>query len=357
VRLQSACPHVSRSQIGMQERVWLNEGGERVVKKKKKKQAPDADDPVNEERRLLLFGALSSPALLIGATFFKNSVAPSSSKSVSGTTTSLLGDDGDAVTSPSLELDFVEQVTEVGPASAAPLIPLLEQREGSQLAAAGQKGRWVLPWVGGWDRIYCSNMDSTWLGGPKDSSFSARGDRFVQTSARNFVYGPGEGGITIEYLHETERGGNKLLLTRPGAVTNLGDNTFRVDFGAPLEEFEVGVDSRTGNDKLTTGEQLTGGVERASSSASLFLRTTYLSERLWIVRDLSLPDRVAVYQRTSTRSVMDRRGLVAEGQLKPPSDETIRYGRLLFGDTAEDYQGWKAGAEKSRAERDRLLSR
>ena len=47
----------------------------------------------------------------------------------------------------------------------------------------------------------------------------------------------------------------------------------------------------------------------------------------------------------------------AEGQLKPPSDETIRYGRLLFGDTAEDYQGWKAGAEKSRAERDRLLSR
>ena len=61
---------------------------------------------------------------------------------------------------------------------------------------------------------------------------------------------------------------------------------------------------------------------------------------MWIVRD---PDgRAMAFQRTDTRSVMDRRGLVADGQLKPPSDEGIRYGRLLFGENLSDYQGWEA---------------
>ena len=45
---------------------------------------------------------------------------------------------------------------------------------------------------------------------------------------------------------------------------------------------------------------------------------------------------------------MDRRGLVASGQLKPPSDETIRYGRLLFSETLEDYYGWE-GSTNSKA--------
>ena len=46
---------------------------------------------------------------------------------------------------------------------------------------------------------------------------------------------------------------------------------------------------------------------------------------------------VAVFQRTATRSVMDRRGLVADGQLKPPDDEQVRYGKLLFGETLQEY--------------------
>ena len=48
-------------------------------------------------------------------------------------------------------------------------------------------------------------------------------------------------------------------------------------------------------------------------------------------------------RRTETRSVLDRRGLVATGQLNPPKDETIRYGRLLFGETLSDYAGWDEG--------------
>ena len=50
---------------------------------------------------------------------------------------------------------------------------------------------------------------------------------------------------------------------------------------------------------------------------------------------------MAVFERTDTRSVFDRRGLVADGQLRPPSDESIRYGRLLFGESLQDYQGWE----------------
>ena len=63
---------------------------------------------------------------------------------------------------------------------------------------------------------------------------------------------------------------------------------------------------------------------------------------MWILRDAKNTDNVAVFQRTDTRSVTDRRGLVADGQLKPPDDETIRYGRLLFGETLSDYSGWDA---------------
>ena len=88
----------------------------------------------------------------------------------------------------------------------------------------------------------------------------------------------------------------------------------------------------------------------------MVLRTTYLSERLWIVRDAKKdPDRVAVFVRTETRSVMDRRGLVAEGQLKPPDDETIRYVRLLFGETLQDYAGWDDKAIKLGKERAKLF--
>lgn len=80
-----------------------------------------------------------------------------------------------------------------------------------------------------------------------------------------------------------------------------------------------------------------------------------MPRRLWVLRDEAL--RLCIFQRTETRSVMDRRGLVAEGQLKPPADETIRYGRLLFGESQQDYQGWedKAGSQSSNT--DKLLGR
>lgn len=64
---------------------------------------------------------------------------------------------------------------------------------------------------------------------------------------------------------------------------------------------------------------------------------------MWVVRDLD--GRAAAFQRTETRSVMDRRGLVADGQMKPPTDDGVRYGKLLFGENLSDYQGWEAKTE------------
>ena len=64
---------------------------------------------------------------------------------------------------------------------------------------------------------------------------------------------------------------------------------------------------------------------------------------------------MAVWRRTETRSVIDRRGLVAEGQLKPPDDESIRYGRLLFGDTLQEYGNWQEKEAKTSELNDKLF--
>jgi len=206
--------------------------------------------------------------------------------------------------------------------------------------------------------VWTSNADAAFLGGPSRTSFTALGNSFSQVSARQYIYGPGEGGITVEYLHAVASDANapiKVLLTRPGSVTNLGGNVFQLDFSAPLSEYEV--QSRAKGESLLTGQPMAGGVERAPPASQLLVQTTYLSERMWILRDARDPSKVAVFQRTETRSVMDRRGLVADGQLKPPDDETIRYGRLLFGETLQDYAGWDEKTTKMMMEKERLLAR
>lgn len=197
-----------------------------------------------------------------------------------------------------------------------------------------------------------SPLDATNMGGPKAAKLAGRAG-FDLTSVRHFVYGPGEGGITIEYLY-SDRDANRLLLSRPGNVVNLGGNIFQMDYTEPLKEFEVTTDARSGAEKLATGVALEAGADRMPPVSALRARTTYLSERLWIVRSLA-DDSVSVFERTSTRSVMDRRGLVAEGQLKPPEDETIRYGGLLFGETLQDYAGWED--KQTDGTRDKILSR
>jgi len=356
------------------ERVWPNLGGERVVNVNKRKSKPPGDDdwrkPIRFDGVAGALGEFSSRRLLLGLL-------------ISGAATQLAGprkpvplappsdlvdegDLGDAVTSPALETQFIALATSGGDAYALdPLISRLEAYGGSQLFASSGRGRWVLPWVGGWERLYASQGDATFLGGPAVDSLrlatdktrsapllSAGADVFSQVSARHFVYGPGAGGINIEYLYAAPGVEGKLLLTRQGVVNNLGGNYFQLDFPQSLEAYQV--HSANGVDVLASKEPLQGSVGGGAPVEGLVMVTTYLSERLWVLRDEA--QRIAVFQRTETRSVMDRRGLVAEGQLKPPEDESIRYGGLLFGETLQDYQGWEDKAKED-ARKDELLRR
>ena len=292
-----------------------NMGGGRVVRKNK---LPSMPKPVNGEggeggvRRAIIFGLLAQP-IFYGAT--RGFVAPPERQSIEVDTGSPF-EDGDAVTSPALEIELVERMRDgEGARSPASLVEDLEERGGSQIFASSASGRWVLPWVGGWERIWSNSLETRFLGGPTRTEFSAGGQAYKQVSVRHFVYGPGDGGLTTEYLHASPSSpeGAKRLLTRQGGVTNLGANLFELSFPSAFKEFEVSTNEK-GIDALKTGVALEGGAERESAREILRARTTYLSERMWIIRGVDDPSKVAAFVRTETRSVIDRRGLVAEGQ-------------------------------------------
>ena len=75
------------------------------------------------------------------------------------------------------------------------------------------------------------------------------------------------------------------------------------------------------------------------------------------MRDAQDDSKVAVFTRSESRSVMDRRGLVVDGQLKPSDDEGVRYGKLLFGNSIQDYSGWDEKQGKLKEQKDKLLGR
>lgn len=334
---------------------------------KKKDKTGDADNATFPVRRALVLGLLAQPIFFAVSTSLRQPRL-SGSPSRGSLAPPKTYDDGDAVTRPGLETKLLELLgsdTSVAGGKTVPmLIDELEDYEGSQLGAAAGTGRWVIPWVGGWERVYAAQAGAAFLGGPAKTSFSSRGQAFSQVSSRQFVYGPGENGITVEYLYAAAGASEtapELLLTRPGKVTNLGGLQFRLDFDAPLNEYEVLSNVRnpkdgTVGDALATGQPLEGGTERAPPMTAM-LKTTYLSERLWIIRDVSDPSQVSIFVRTETRSVMDRRGLVADGQLKPPEKDEVRYGGLLFGESLSDYSGWDAKEGKQATEKSRLLVR
>lgn len=332
------------------ERIWLNTNGERVVKRKKlvkKPKTPGEEDSFgsgildSEERRLLL-GLLGTG---IGIQVLLNTVLkpmqPRRGRDGEDEAYTASALEGDAVSPPVVEeqLEAVVRGDVPGTDSATikNLVGVLESQEGPALGAASRNGRWAVPWVGGWQRLCTSDEDQSFIGGPSQSN--VKGLR--QVSARQFIYGPGEGGIIVEYLYapdgqsaESTPSTSKLLLTRTGTLENLGDNEFEIDFDAPLAAFQLDTDER-GVDFLRLAAKDSGA---GSAKAKPRLTTTYLSGTMWIVRQ---GDKFVVFQRTDTRSVNDRRGLVADGQLKPADDETIRYGRLLFGENLSDYAGWK----------------
>jgi hypothetical protein len=280
---------------------------------------------------------------------------------------------GDAVSRPGVEQQLIDALELPAAARDSVLDGLvleLEELGGTAINASSGYGRWVLPWVGGWQRLWTNSSDASFLGGPP----SARFDSYSEISAREFIYGPGDGGMVIEYLFAAP-GREKYLLSRAAGVTNLGDRYFRLDFPLPLQAYEVLSDADSAmasracfqsSDvedpacsysglKSTKPVQLSGA-PTAPAALGLVLRTTYLSETLWIVRDKK-GDKVAVFQRSPTQSVMDRRGLVMDQQLKPSENEQTRFGGLLFSDSDEYSQGWEAKKQDEARGQDRLLGK
>ena len=276
---------------------------------------------------------------------------------------------GDAVTAPTLELDLEEllDVSKAGGkqppnAQVLELVKQLEETGGPQFAASVQQGKWVLPWVGGWERTWTSQADSSTFGGPVRTTVGRGGaNQLTLEGVRHFIYGPGAGGITIEYLYSAAASATKVLLARQGVVSNLGGNFFQLDFPSKLDGYEVA--QEFGRDFLTPLPALPPG-EGGPPILGVTLQTTYLSSEMWILRSYSaegydkVPQQICVFRRTETRSVLDRRGLVADGQLKPPDDDGIRFGKLLFGETLSDYAGWSdAAGGTEAATKDKLLGR
>ena len=289
-----------------------NLGGERVVRTNKpakvkvaKAKVGDAGDGGGfSTRRALILGVLAQPVFFGIANWGKGGLIdlPKQTGKISQEEVVDSYYDGNAVSSPALEIDLLELLEEKGrmvgtdpkrDAEAAQIVTTLEARGGTQLGAAKGQGRWVLPWVGGWERVWTNTADASFLGGPSSTSFGKRGVSLDQVSARQFIYGPGEGGVCVEYLHAFKQDASaplKFLLTRPGTVTNLGDGIFQLDFPTALDEYEVAYEPTRGIDRLVDCKEtlnadgsptglkqcfpIDGGAERAAPVSTLLVKTS-----------------------------------------------------------------------------------
>jgi len=322
-----------------------NMGGDRVVRKKKKE--TKTGTPTSMVRRTV-FALPLVPVAYYASLLQQDAARKEAAKNVQL-------EDGDAVTAPGLELELDEVLQSPLPPNAevARLVQGLEAAGGPQIAASELQGKWVLPWLGGWERVWTSSPgDASLFGGPARATVG-RATTLPLVSSRQFVYGPGDGGITLEYLYASPAAPAKVLLARQGVVQNLGGNFFVLDFPTKFDAFEV--ENKEGIDYLT---QLKDFPVVDPPAAGLTLQTTYLSSGLWVLRSYvqgGPPGEISIFRRTETRSVLDRRGLVADGQLRPPDDETIRYGRLLFGEKLSDYAGWSDAAIKETEQKDKLF--
>ena len=411
----------------MQERIYPNLGGERVTKKKPRRDAltellgklpgrssgpePEPEpEPEAPDRRALIVGGLGAAAWLprllplafappaeesdqakqqryleeervrLEEAALATSPGAAGARERGGQFGGTLFEEGDAVTSPAVEVALLGLVSDTGGAErlspkqrarAAAYVQQLESRGGSQYFAASGPGKWVIPWVGGWQKLWSSSDDAALMGGPSAkeiglspdlrSRLSPGGASFQLASTRYYVYGPGDDGVFVEYLYRAPGAVDDLLLTRAGRVRNDGGNRFGFEFGLPLRPYEarVNADTTSGDEifaALVSGRPLEGLPASAAGlpgGSKVELQTTYLSERVWIIRDAN--GQTAAFERTETRSVADRRGLVADGQLKPPDDDSIRFGRLLFGETLSDYNGWESDQKKDSELKDKLF--
>ena len=180
----------------------------------------------------------------------------------------------------------------------------LEALGGTQLSAASNEGMWELPFVGGWDVLLAA---PAFAGGPLAGGGKGVGGKGVGgkgvggkgvggqgvltiVSARQFIWGPGEGGISTECVYEDPASGvgSLVLLSRIGSVSNLAGTDVRLDFAMPLNANRVSMpaDGGGGGGAATVGTALPLDTVRGSAAGVMgsLWTTTYLSERMWVMR-------------------------------------------------------------------------
>ena len=231
-------------------RSWPNLGGERVVRSTAKIQSearsaradPGAGNAPLDRREALV---LAASVGWVG--FFGYNVLGLGRMAAGTGQQRLITDEryGDAVTPSSLETDLIGFLNAPRDAAydqrLASLVAALEDFGGSQLGASFGRGRWVVPWLGGWECIVSTGGALRSLGGPAQTTLrlatdgdgtpvlgSGSGVTFERRSARQFVYGPGAGGIAVEHVYaspqaRTSRGMSPQLLgcdaVRPTGVS------------------------------------------------------------------------------------------------------------------------------------------
>ena len=130
---------------------------------------------------------------------------------------------GDAITTPDLETKLIA-LADAGEAVPPPLLAALEEYGGPQLFASNGQGKWTLPWVGNWRRVWTSRADGRFGGAPV---VDGGGRKLL--SVQTFVYGPGKDAVTTEALYASPDG-SRTVLTRLGDVENAGGNYFDLGF-------------------------------------------------------------------------------------------------------------------------------
>ena len=171
------------------------------------------------------------------------------------------------------------------------LISELEISRGRQQRAGwGQSdSRWDLPYIGAWDILYDNNER------PPENL----------VSARQWIYGPGEGGFAAEctFANDPHSRMPTVLITRLGAVVKLQGPDLRLDLDGVARAYQLAYSSRqTALRQKADGRWESVEIESSTSmpvvgdalpsqssprlctSAAGLQRTTYLSDTVWIVR-------------------------------------------------------------------------
>ena len=111
-------------------------------------------------RRALLLGLLAQPV------FFTMGSSLRAKPQVDSKTAAMLASalDGDAVTRPAIEEQLEDvvmgRIPSEGMKTISNLVSVLESQGGPSLMAASRRGKWAVPWVGGWQRLTTSETDS-----------------------------------------------------------------------------------------------------------------------------------------------------------------------------------------------------